>query len=115
MDLETFTRLADEALAQHLRQPEMIWIYRALSTKHSDLGDFKKALEYITRAEKIADELFQTREHEQFVYIWLTKVEILLKKLTTGTEDEYIEPILIAKEATDLAKRIFGEKTFITN
>ena len=41
----------------------------------SDLGDFKKALEYITRAEKIADELFQTREHEQFVYIWLTKVE----------------------------------------
>ena len=57
MDLETFTRLTDEALASNLRQPEMIWIYRALSTKHSDLGDFKKALEYIVRAEKIADEL----------------------------------------------------------
>ena len=64
MDLETFTRLTDEALAQNLRQPEMIWIYRSLSTKHSDLGDFKKALEYINRAEKIADELLETKEHE---------------------------------------------------
>ena len=44
--------------------------------KYSDLGDFGKALEYIGRAEKRADELLMTKEHEQFLYIWLTKVEI---------------------------------------
>ena len=63
MDLETFQRLADSALAT-IRQPEVIQIMRALAMKYSDLGDFGKALEYIGRAEKLAEELLPIKEHE---------------------------------------------------
>ena len=48
----------------------------ALATKHSDLGAYDKALLYIGRAEKLANELLESKDHEQYVYIWLTKVEI---------------------------------------
>ncbi len=44
-----------------------------------------------------------------------TKVEILLKKLRLGDEAVFEEPIKIAKQAYDLAKTIYGERTFITN
>ena len=37
---------------------------RALAMKYSDLGDFAKALEYIGRAEKLAEELLPIKEHE---------------------------------------------------
>ena len=56
--------MSDTALETHLRQPEVISIMRALAMKYSDLGDFGKALEYIGRAEKLADELLMTKEHE---------------------------------------------------
>ena len=47
------------------------------------------------------------------MYIWLTKVEILLKQLKPG--DSASEPTTLAKKAMDLAKAIFGEKTLMTN
>ena len=47
------------------------------------------------------------------MYIWLTKVEILLKQLKPG--DSASEPTNLAKKAMDLAKAIFGEKTLMTN
>ena len=45
----------------------------------------------------------------------LAKVDILLKKHSLGTEEDYIAPIAIAKEAYELSKRIFGEKAFQSN
>ena len=39
----------------------------------------------------------------------------MLKKLRLGDESAFEEPIRVAKQAYDLAKSIFGERTFITN
>ena len=44
-----------------------------------------------------------------------TKIDILLKKLRHGTEEELREPIAIAKKAVDLSVKLFGENTFISN
>ena len=88
---------------------------RALAVKHSDYSNFDKALDYIDRAEKLADELIQTKEHAQVLLVWLTKVEILLKKYRVGSEEEFKSVVEIAKAAKDLALKIYGEKTFISN
>ena len=45
----------------------------------------------------------------------LAKVEILLKKHRFGSKEELREPIQIARRACELAKKIFGDKTLITN
>ena len=45
----------------------------------------------------------------------MTKVEILLKKLRFGSKEELKEPIQIAKQTVELSKKIFGEKTLMTN
>ena len=115
MDVESFDKLSAMAMGTHRRKPEVVQIMRALAVKHSDYGDIEKALSYVARAEKLADELLQTKEHAQVLLVWLTKVEILLKKLRLGTEEEFKEPIEIARAAKDLARKIYGEKTFITN
>lgn len=47
--------------------------------------------------------------------MWLAKVEILLKKLKLGNEEDFKEPIEIASAAKDLAMKIFGERTLLTN
>ena len=38
-----------------------------------------------------------------------------LKKLRMGTQEEFEQVITIAKEAMEMAKRIYGETTQITN
>jgi hypothetical protein len=115
MDVESFDKLSAMAMGTHRRQPEVVQIMRALAVKHSDYGDFDKALGYITRAEKLADELIQTKEHAQVLLVWLAKVEILLKKFRVGSEEELNSIFEIAKAAKDLALKIYGEKTFISN
>lgn len=60
MDLDTFLSITNEAI-RTIRQPEVIQIMRALAMKYFDLGDFGKALNYIGRAEKLADELLETK------------------------------------------------------
>ena len=116
LTLREFVALTDEALQSHMDKPEVIQIMRALSTKWSDLGDQKKALSQIGRAEQLAKELLgESEEHEQYIYLWLTKVEIILKSLRAVQEEESKEAIAVAKKAMDVAKKIFGEKTFITN
>ena len=45
----------------------------------------------------------------------LAKVDILLKKHTFGTEEDFAEPIATAKDAYDLSKRLYGEKAFQSN
>ena len=86
---------------------------RALASKSFDLGNYEKALSQIARAERLAKGILPTDQHEQYLYIWLTKVEILLKKMKN--EEEARESIALAKKAMDLAKSLFGEKTLITN
>ena len=39
----------------------------------------------------------------------------MLKKLRNGTENDFQEPIETANAAKELAKSIFGNKTFMTN
>lgn len=64
MDVESFEKLSSEAMGTHHRKPEVIQIMRALAIKYEDLGDHTKALEYINRAEKLANELLGgTKEH----------------------------------------------------
>ena len=42
-------------------------------------------------------------------------MEIYLKKLRMGTQEEFEQVVTIAKEAMEMAKRIYGEATQITN
>ena len=51
----------------------------------------------------------------QTLLVKQTKVEIYLKKLRMGTQEEFEQVITIAKEAMEMAKRIYGEATQITN
>ena len=116
MDVETFAALAEAALGTHKSKPEVIQIMRALATKSYDLGNLEKALGQISRAERLAKEILKTEQHEHYLYIWLAKVEILLKKLRASDDQADVnEPIKIAKKAVDMAKSIFGEKTIMTN
>jgi len=85
---------------------------RALAIKYSDLGDHKKAMDYISRVETLSQTVLPTQEHHRNLEIMLAKVDILLKKHSLGTEEDYLLPIAIAKEAYELSKRIFGEKAF---
>ena len=62
---------------------------RAIAVKYSDLGDHEKALNYLERAEKKAEEKLP-REHIQVLLLQQTKVEFLLKKLRLGTEQEFM-------------------------
>ena len=47
--------------------------------------------------------------------ILTTQVELLFKKLRSGTEEEFREPIALANQALELAIKLFGENTFLTN
>ena len=51
----------------------------------------------------------------QTLLVKQTKVEIYLKKLRMGTQEEFEQVVTIAKEAMEMAKRIYGEATQITN
>lgn len=64
MDGASFDKLSTEAMSSHHKKPEVIQIMRALAMKHADQGDHAKALQYIGRAEKLANELLGgTEEH----------------------------------------------------
>lgn len=115
MDIESFDRLSSLAMSTHMKKPEVIRIMQALAMKYSDLGDNDKALHYIGRAEDLATKLLPSQDHILVLQMWLAKVEILLKKLKLGGEEEFKEPIIIASAAKDLAMKIFGEKTMLTN
>ena len=83
--------------------------------KYSDLGDNEKAIRYVSRAEELAGKLLPSQEHIYVVQIWLQKVEILLKKLKLAEEEEFLEVIEIARATKDLAIKIFGDKTLLSN
>ena len=51
----------------------------------------------------------------QTLLVKQTKVEMYLKKLRMGTQEEFEQVITIAKEAMEMAKRIYGETSQITN
>lgn len=86
MGVEEFTKLTQKAMSTHMYKPEVVSIMRALATKYSDLGDHEKALEYVTRAEKLSAKYLPTTEHQLVLLLWLTKVEIYLKKLQNVNE-----------------------------
>ena len=113
LDNDSFDQLSKELLATPLhKKPEHIQILLSLARRQSDFGNHDHALQYVKRCEKIADELLNSEENEQYLYIWLAKVEILLKKPIQSLTDD---PAKIALKAKDLAMKIYGEKTFITN
>lgn len=92
-----------------MRKPEVVQILRAVATKHSDLSEHTEAIRRIERAETLAGQLLPTKDHAQTLLVLTAKVEILLKKLRLGTEEEYEQVIAIAKSAMDMAKRIYGD------
>ena len=51
----------------------------------------------------------------QTLLVKQTKVEMYLKKLRMGSQEEFEQVIAIAKEAMEMAKRIYGDATQITN
>ena len=60
MDKETFDQLSDTVLATHNNHPAHVEILHALAKRYSDFGDLDKAIQYIRRAEKIANKLFES-------------------------------------------------------
>ena len=89
MDVKQFTELTTAAMGTHRTKPEVVRIMRALALKYSDLGDHEKALSYIERSENLAVERLPTMEHTQVILTRLIKVDILLKKLRLGTEEDF--------------------------
>ena len=63
----------------------------------------------------MADEKLPSKDHVWALLTLSTKVEIMLKKLRSGTDEEFKEVIAIAKSAMEMSKRIYGEHTFCTN
>ena len=58
----------------------------------------------------------QSKDDVQMLFILTTHVELLFKKLRNGTEEEdFRELISLAKQAIELAIKLFGENTFLTN
>ena len=109
MDKANFDDLTKKAMQTHMRKPEVVQILRAVATKHSDLSEHTEAIRRIERAETLAGQLLPTKDHAQTLLVLTAKVEILLKKLRLGTEEEYEQVIAIAKSAMDMAKRIYGD------
>ena len=99
MDIENFENLTKSAMRTHMSKPEVVQIMRARALKHSDMADHDQAMRYIVRAEDLAARLLPNPEHMQALLVKSTKVEILLKKLSTGREgrlpndDDFNEPI----------------------
>ena len=54
MDVKSFAQLSATAMGTHRQKPEVVQIMRALAIKYSDLGDHKKAMDYISRVETLA-------------------------------------------------------------
>ncbi len=88
---------------------------RALAIKYSDLGDHTKALEYVARMETLQDTVLPEGDNNRKLEIMLAKVDILLKKFTLGNEEDFVEPVEIAKKAYEMSKRLYGEKSFPSN
>ena len=111
MDKANFDDLTKKATSSHMRKPEIVQILRAVATKHSDMSEHTEAIRRIERAETLADQLLPTKDHVQSLLVKMTKVEIFLKKLRVGSEAEFEQVIAIAKEAMEMAKRIYGDET----
>ena len=115
MDLETFDNASKKAMGTHRQSPEGVQVMRALALKNSGVGKMDKAIHYITRASELAAQYISSKEDQEILHILTDKIEILLKKFANGTEEDFKEPIALAKQAMELAIKKYGEASFIAN
>jgi len=88
---------------------------RATASKASELGDHEKALTQLARAEDLCEERLGTKDHSEFLFLLLLKVEVLMKFHRIGTPEVQQKAVDVAEQAVKLAKKLYGEHTITSN
>ena len=115
MDEELFTDLTKAASRTHLRKPEMISIMRAKALKYSELGEYEKALSCVENVKNKCANFYENPMNPELLLNMQNEIEILKKKNVVEDAEVNKKIIEIAKQSMEMAVKIYGEKTFITN
>ena len=115
MDKKTFEENTSSAMRTHMKKPEMVSVMRALAVKYSELGEHDQALNYVERVKNKIGQFYENTENLEMLLISQNEIEILKKKNVTNDLEVNRKIVNLAKSQVDLAVKLFGEKTFITN
>jgi len=99
-------------MSTHRKKVEVVNIMRVKADKYSSLGDHPKALQYLKRADELAEERLPSKNHTQILLNRTKGVEILLRT----KNPEYLEQATkYGKEAYELALNLYGKLNLRTN